>query len=63
MARIARDRAEAAAAESAAAERERLKNMTDAERAAWAAERAAREGGGGAEGGREAKAKWKFMQK
>ena len=35
MARIARDRDEKEAADKAARERERLKNMTEEERAAW----------------------------
>lgn len=56
MSRIARDRDEREAADRDARERERLKNMTEAERAAW-------EKANPKEAPPDSKAKWKFLQK
>ncbi|KXZ46231.1 hypothetical protein GPECTOR_45g101 [Gonium pectorale] len=73
--RIKRDREERETAEREAAERERLKNMTEEERAAWekANPKARRGSGGGRAGGRgrggrvvrekSPKSKWNFLQK
>lgn len=66
MRRIARDRTEAEDAARAAAERERLKNMTEEERREYDLQRAREaEEAAAAEGGRRGgdKAKWKFMQR